>query len=253
MVLFIVRGAFIAALLPLAATNAHGARGGFFGRRNGRAWREHGLSAQALQPHESDAARRQSGLGVIQKKGVCGFGCLPAMGVTVKRAAVTQLQAEKRSPPLNDQVESSDDTEGDAPAETGTEIADNSMRKIAPWGILRPGRKRGDLSMAGRVGIQMAVTVDEPDGEESSSALHTAGMTRGGAAAAQSVPSANLGGGTAAAPAASWDNAVDGLKNGLASGLAAACVKTVLQPFDTMKTVQQFSTTRWEAEELFGV
>ncbi|CAM9315501.1 unnamed protein product [Ectocarpus sp. 4 AP-2014] len=39
-------------------------------------------------------------------------------------------------------------------------------------------------------------------------------------------------------------NAVEGLKNGLASGLAAACVKTVLQPFDTMKTVQQFSTTR---------
>lgn len=43
---------------------------------------------------------------------------------------------------------------------------------------------------------------------------------------------------------ASWGNAVDGLKNGVASGLAAAVVKTVLQPFDTMKTVQQFSTTR---------
>lgn len=41
-----------------------------------------------------------------------------------------------------------------------------------------------------------------------------------------------------------WKNAIEGLKNGLASGLAAACVKTVLQPFDTMKTVQQFSTTR---------
>ncbi|CAN0539238.1 unnamed protein product, partial [Scytosiphon promiscuus] len=35
-----------------------------------------------------------------------------------------------------------------------------------------------------------------------------------------------------------------GVKNGLASGLAAACVKTVLQPFDTLKTVQQFSTTK---------
>lgn len=42
-----------------------------------------------------------------------------------------------------------------------------------------------------------------------------------------------------------WKYAVEGVKNGLASGLAAACVKTVLQPFDTMKTVQQFSTTRY--------
>eukprot|EP00566_Odontella_aurita_P010789 CAMPEP_0113528006 /NCGR_PEP_ID=MMETSP0015_2-20120614/1602_1 /TAXON_ID=2838 /ORGANISM="Odontella" /LENGTH=396 /DNA_ID=CAMNT_0000426485 /DNA_START=174 /DNA_END=1364 /DNA_ORIENTATION=+ /assembly_acc=CAM_ASM_000160 len=32
---------------------------------------------------------------------------------------------------------------------------------------------------------------------------------------------------------------VDGLKNALASGLAAACSKAILQPFDTLKTVQQ--------------
>lgn len=31
----------------------------------------------------------------------------------------------------------------------------------------------------------------------------------------------------------------DGFKNGVASGLAAAVVKTILQPFDTIKTVQQ--------------
>ena len=30
----------------------------------------------------------------------------------------------------------------------------------------------------------------------------------------------------------------------LARGLAAVCVKTVLQPFDTIKTVQQFSTSK---------
>ncbi|CAN0390675.1 unnamed protein product, partial [Discosporangium mesarthrocarpum] len=41
-----------------------------------------------------------------------------------------------------------------------------------------------------------------------------------------------------------WGSVIEGLKNGMASGLAAACVKTVLQPFDTMKTVQQFSTSR---------
>jgi len=48
----------------------------------------------------------------------------------------------------------------------------------------------------------------------------------------------------AAAMATTQKNAVlewlpDGLKNGLASGLAAAVVKAILQPFDTIKTVQQ--------------
>lgn len=60
------------------------------------------------------------------------------------------------------------------------------------------------------------------------SVLQTAGVTRGGATESSG----------------SWANAIEGLKNGLASGLAAACVKAVLQPFDTMKTVQQFSTSR---------
>ena len=32
---------------------------------------------------------------------------------------------------------------------------------------------------------------------------------------------------------------IEGLKNGLASGLATACAKLLLQPFDTLKTVQQ--------------
>jgi Mitochondrial carrier protein len=36
-------------------------------------------------------------------------------------------------------------------------------------------------------------------------------------------------------------DAIEGIKNGCASGLAAGCVKTLLQPFDTIKTVQQFS------------
>ncbi|KAG5190991.1 mitochondrial carrier domain-containing protein [Tribonema minus] len=38
------------------------------------------------------------------------------------------------------------------------------------------------------------------------------------------------------------ENALEGLKNGCASGLASGCVKTLLQPFDTIKTVQQFSS-----------
>lgn len=40
----------------------------------------------------------------------------------------------------------------------------------------------------------------------------------------------------------SGDNALlDGIKNSLASALAAACSKTILAPFDTIKTVQQHS------------
>lgn len=36
----------------------------------------------------------------------------------------------------------------------------------------------------------------------------------------------------------------DGIKNGVASGLAAVVVKTILQPFDTIKTVQQFQSIK---------
>lgn len=37
---------------------------------------------------------------------------------------------------------------------------------------------------------------------------------------------------------------LDGAKNGCASGLATICCKTILQPFDTIKTVQQASTKK---------
>ena len=46
------------------------------------------------------------------------------------------------------------------------------------------------------------------------------------------------------ASAATWRSAVgEGLRNGLASGGAAACAKAALQPFDSIKTVQQHATT----------
>ncbi len=35
--------------------------------------------------------------------------------------------------------------------------------------------------------------------------------------------------------------AINGLKNSIASGMAAACAKTLLAPFDTIKTIQQQS------------
>jgi Mitochondrial carrier protein len=54
----------------------------------------------------------------------------------------------------------------------------------------------------------------------------------------------NVRGGASAAVApvkATKTDAVDGIKQGIASGLASCCVKTLLQPLDTIKTVQQFS------------
>ena len=47
--------------------------------------------------------------------------------------------------------------------------------------------------------------------------------------------------------------AADGLKNGLASALAAAVAKTALQPFDTLKTVQQASVARLSVTDAFRV
>lgn len=65
--------------------------------------------------------------------------------------------------------------------------------------------------------------------EEQQHALSSLRTTRGG------------GGGSAAAGAvdAGWATIIEGLKNGCASGLAAACAKLLLQPFDTVKTLQQ--------------
>lgn len=45
--------------------------------------------------------------------------------------------------------------------------------------------------------------------------------------------------------------AINGLKNSVASGLAAACSKTALAPFDTIKTVQQ--QTRVDGGKALGL
>ena len=49
------------------------------------------------------------------------------------------------------------------------------------------------------------------------------------------------GGGGASSGGGGWETVVAGLKNGCASGMAAACAKILLQPFDTLKTLQQAS------------
>jgi len=48
-----------------------------------------------------------------------------------------------------------------------------------------------------------------------------------------------------------WGAVVDGLKNGIASGLATACSKLLLQPFDTLKTVQQVKQVSMKGSHAF--
>lgn len=66
--------------------------------------------------------------------------------------------------------------------------------------------------------------------EEQQPALSSLRMTRGGGGRAAAA---------AGATSAGWATIIEGLKNGCASGLAAACAKLLLQPFDTVKTLQQ--------------
>lgn len=113
-----------------------------------------------------------------------------------------------------------------------------TRRLRLPWTNLNVLWMRDALSAANRVRLRSSAIIDLGGGGEGWKTVGRVGKqvaVRGGATA----PAEGQ------AEASSWANAVEGLKNGLASGLAAACVKTVLQPFDTMKTMQQFSTTRY--------
>lgn len=67
-----------------------------------------------------------------------------------------------------------------------------------------------------------------------------AGVVRPSVAAAFQGLGRRRGGGGQGGDRSWWQAALsDGLRNGCASGLAAACAKLLLQPFDTVKTVQQ--------------
>lgn len=66
--------------------------------------------------------------------------------------------------------------------------------------------------------------------------------TRGGAGVSDGAVGAGAGSGSGSG---AWLSMMrEGLRNGCASGLATACAKTVLQPFDSIKTVQQATTER---------
>lgn len=117
-------------------------------------------------------------------------------------------------------------------------LSHSTTRLRLPWTNFNVRWMRDALSAANRVRLRSSAMIDLEGGGEGWKTVGSAVKqvaVRGGATAFAEGQ----------AEASSWANAVEGLKNGLASGLAAACVKTVLQPFDTMKTVQQFSTARY--------
>ena len=71
-------------------------------------------------------------------------------------------------------------------------------------------------------------------------------VPRGGAAAASASTRTTL---EATSSISAW---LDGLKSGLASAMAAACVKTLLQPVDAVKTMQQYYQSTGKALTVAG-
>mmetsp|Transcript_20672 Transcript_20672/g.35518 ORF Transcript_20672/g.35518 Transcript_20672/m.35518 type:complete len:405 (+) Transcript_20672:157-1371(+) len=83
------------------------------------------------------------------------------------------------------------------------------------------------------------VKASSSSSSSSSSILNT--IPRGGRVASKASSTSTVT--TTTKQKASSSAITEGLKNTLASGLAAACSKTILAPFDTIKTVQQHTPT----------
>lgn len=185
-------------------------------------------------PHHTDAASIVDGTEIDERqRQVVGLGQLmtSASAVMGKEETHLQRQTQFRS------------------AAGGTSILDSSHHlshgttsrlRLLPRTNLNVRWMRDTLFAAGRVRLRNSAAMHLRGGGGGEGRKTTAGGVVG-QVAVRGGGTASTAGGAGASPRA---NAVEGLKNGLASGLAAACVKTVLQPFDTMKTVQQFSTTR---------
>ena len=114
----------------------------------------------------------------------------------------------------------------------------SDTKKVQRFRMLSGGLGRafspGSLSPADRMKTgTLEPVAPENDNIKIKAAARAGAKMRGGG----SVPPGK-------SPSQGLANALEGVRNGLASGLAAACVKTVLQPFDTIKTVQQFSTAK---------
>jgi len=222
-----------AALLSLSVSRANGPAGGFFVARHQRP-RQQLIDGQvqqrtlAIAPPLLDRKGRLGGL-------ACGLGQLASTAAAALGGGGRRGGQESRK--STETVESSFGSDHDTAAAIAAEQNPGGVRPGFP------GQMRGLSSP-----FEALSLTSRQLGQQASSTMAALGLREGKQRSATFLTRGGGGGGGAPqAPPQQvdrWKNAIEGLKNGLASGLAAACVKTVLQPFDTMKTVQQFSTTR---------
>lgn len=235
MAAYTLRYARVAALLCLSLIGTHGG-GGFFAPQDARKQPPSGtvVPRQVPPPQQTEAVLEGLGLdGSHKAKGTVRGG--PARLAAAAAAALGRAET-RAQPAATPQPSGRTDAESSVESVPGygtlasTAICTRSplSGRRLPWGQTSTHDwKREALLAAGRWRRRRSAALGLTGGEVRSAVQH-AGETRGGAST----------------PPPHRANAVEGIKNGFASGLAAACVKTVLQPFDTMKTVQQFSTTR---------
>ena len=242
----VVRTAWVsctAVLLSLSLITANGPAGSFFFARHQQRSRQ--LPAgQVQQPHllpeQSNSEERLGGLGA-------GLGRVVS---TVTAAALGGAAPEPRKASTK-AAQSYHEDVPEAAAVSGAAVEQPQCQQVQGRHVSFDRQWRNlsspleALSSTSRqLGLRASSTVAALGLREARQRSATL-LTRGGGGAPQQARASS----SSPPPPPQqqgdrWKNAIEGLKNGLASGLAAACVKTVLQPFDTMKTVQQFSTTR---------
>lgn len=217
-----------AGLLSLSLSTANGPAGGFYFTRHQQRSRKVIAGQVQQQPHQllEKSNRKEwlegllkGGLGRVASDAAAAFGG----AAQDSRKAVEAAQSHHEEVPGIPGV-----AEEQGQQNTNRGFGRQWRSVSSPLEALSTTSRR-----LGQRASSTAAAFGSREGKQCSASL----LTRGGASPAR-PPS------TPPRQGDRWQNAIEGLKNGLASGLAAACVKTVLQPFDTMKTVQQFSTTR---------
>ncbi|CAM9199283.1 unnamed protein product [Ectocarpus sp. 8 AP-2014] len=242
MVLRSAWAACIATLLLLSSAAANGGAGGFFGRQTHQRSRQLVVGEVERSLRETIVSqvvgkanrerrlgeRARGGLGCLASTAAKTFGRgtgVEATNLDESKQHATAAAAEPQSEP---DAKTTNTVAGITATNAG--LASRLTTLSAPLESLSSTREQ-----LVRRAWSTATALRLRHGKDESSS--TMLLTRGGGGAPAPPPAPPQQG-------MRLKNAVEGLKNGLASGLAAACVKTVLQPFDTMKTVQQFSTTR---------
>ena len=246
-----------ATLLSLSVSRANGPVGGFFVARHPRSRRLLDGQVQQRQQQARRAIVAAQLLGSSREEGRLGEGLACGLGRVASAAAAALGPGGRRGGnklrKSTETAETCGSSNNNNDHATTAVLAEGAAEQTPAGQAARPelhGQSRGPpspveaLALTSRqLGLRASTTIAALGSREgkrrrSASSLLMRGGGGGGRGAPETSPS------SPPPQADRWKNAVEGLKNGLASGLAAACVKTVLQPFDTMKTVQQFSTTR---------